>query len=137
MAGIRVAVAALAGTAVVAGAAIALAEPTGPVQPGVTAPDVRTPATTAAPAPADNAELHTAAPQNEQQPAPYYRRYVRPKKTPAPTPTPTPREVHVGDLAAPVPSIVPDAVVDGVNHTNQDLQGIIKPTATPTPQPKK
>ncbi|WP_216894288.1 hypothetical protein [Nocardia alni] len=137
LAGVRTGIAVLAGLALVGGAAIAVADPPGQVQPGVTAPPVHPAPTTAVPAPTpgdQSAELHSAQPQqNNSESTPYYRHYSQPKKTPTPTPSPTPRQVHIGNLAAPVPGVVPDAVVNGVNQTNQDFQKIIKPSTTPQP----
>ncbi|MQY23816.1 hypothetical protein [Nocardia macrotermitis] len=127
--GLAAGLAALASAVVVMGAGIALADPAS-VQPGVTAV---TPTTQHPPANDQPAQLHPAAPQNDS-PAPRRHYTPKPSKTPA---APPPHEVHVGDLTAPVPSIVPDAVVDGVNRTNQDLENLIKPTPTPTPQPHR
>ncbi len=106
---------------------IALADPAGPVQPGVTAPVA--PVTPTAPAP----QLHSAAPQDGN--SSYVPRHRYPA-TPTTTAPPAPREVHIGPLSAPVPSAVPNSIVDGVNQTNQDLQNVINPSTTPAPQPK-
>jgi|GEM_PF-6324943 len=146
MTGIGAGSAALAGAILVACAGIALADPAGPVQPGVTAPIA--PTTSAAPKPAAPPpaahppaapapvpdQLHSAAPQDDNQASAPRRRYTRPS-TPTPTPPPAPREVHIGPLSAPVPGAVPDSVVNGVNQTNQDLESVLKPTTTPQPKP--
>ncbi len=124
--GLATGLAAAASAALMAFAGIALAEPL-KVQPGVTAPTPMAPSPPPPSATDEPAQLHSATPQTHSE-APS-RRTPKPTQTPAPQP----REVHIGDLNAPVPNIVPDAVVDGVNHTNQDLRNIIKPT--PTPQP--
>ncbi|MBU3066105.1 hypothetical protein KO481_31890 [Nocardia sp. NEAU-G5] len=119
--------------ALVACAGIALADPSGPVQPGVTVPVA--PVTPTAPAPGgdQSAQLHSATPQNDN--SGYTRR--RSPATPTTTAPPSPREVHIGPLSAPVPNAVPNSIVDGVNQTNQDLQNVISPSTTPTPQPKR
>ncbi|WP_157121706.1 hypothetical protein [Nocardia miyunensis] len=125
--GLATGLAALASAAVLTCAGIALADP-GAVQPGVSA---ITPTPRPAPEADQPAQLHSATPRN-QAPAPRRRATPKPSQTTTP---PAPREIHVGDLNAPVPNVVPDAVVDGVNRTNQDLQNAIKPTPTQQPQP--
>ena len=119
--------------ALVACAGIALANPAGPVQPGVTPV---APVTPPPPAPGgdQSGQLHSAAPQDGT--SSYVPRHRSPAK-PTPTPAPAPREVHIGPLSAPVPNAVPNAIVDGVNQTNQDLQNVINPSTTPAPQPKR
>ncbi|MFF3574179.1 hypothetical protein [Nocardia jiangxiensis] len=124
-AGLAAGLAALAGVALLACTGLALADP-GTVQPGVSAV---TPAPQKSPQTDQPAQLHSATPQ-DQSPAPRRRSTPKPSQTTTPA---APREVHIGDLNAPVPNVVPDAVVDGVNRTNQDLQSIIEPT--PTQQP--
>lgn len=118
--------------ALVACAGIALADPTGPVQPGVTAPVAPVTPTPPAPGGDQSAQLHSATPQNDN--SGYSRR--RSPATPTTTAPPSPREVHIGPLSAPVPNAVPNSIVDGVNQTNQDLQNVISPSTTATPQPK-
>ena len=113
--------------ALVVCAGIALADPAGPVQPGVTAPVA--PVTPQVPAP----QLHSATPQDNNS---GYMPRRRSPVMPTTTAPPAPREVHIGPLNAPVPSAVPNSIIDGVNQTNQNLQNVINPTTTPSPQPK-
>ncbi|WP_227979336.1 hypothetical protein [Nocardia spumae] len=116
MAAIRVAVAAVPFVFALGVAGTATA---GPVQPGVTKPDV--------PSPSDQpAELHSAAPQ--QAPAPR----SAPRSNPKPEEKkqdPAPRSVRIGEFSAPVPDAVPDAVVDGVNRATEGLGGALAPEA--------
>ncbi|NKY87030.1 hypothetical protein [Nocardia veterana] len=118
MTGIRVAMAAVPMALALgfAGAAGAV----GPVQPGVTTPD--------APAQSDEpAELRSATPQ--QAPAPRSAPHSAPKPEQPKEQPPAPREVRIGEFSAPVPEVVPDAVVDGVNRATEGLEGALAPNA--------
>ena len=95
----------------------------GPVQPGVTTPDA--PAQSDRPASDQPAELRSAAPQ--QAPAPRSVPHSSPKPEDPKDQAPAPRSVRVGEFNAPVPDIVPDAVVDGANRVTEGIEGAITP----------
>ncbi|WP_148307067.1 hypothetical protein [Nocardia nova] len=117
---IRVAVAAVPFTFALAFAGAATA---GPLQPGVTKPDVQ--AQSDQPAADEPAELHSAAPQ--QAPAPRSAPRAKPAPEKPEDQPPAPRSVRIGEFSAPVPDVVPDAVVDGVNRATDGVQGAITP----------